>query len=71
MGAPRHATQLATRQSEPMGVGAGDGAAVGLLLLLRCSMPSVDAPLAMQLEPVAVCSTVKPCGRENMAALTM
>ncbi len=65
MGAPRQRTQLATRQPEPKGVGAGVGAGVGLPLTLRCSTPSVDAPLATQLEPVAVCSTVKPCDREE------
>jgi hypothetical protein len=68
VGAPRHAVQLATRQPEPTGVGARDGAAgagVGLPLLLRCSTPSVDAPLATQLEPLAVCSTVKPCRTEK------
>jgi hypothetical protein len=61
VGAPRHAVQLATWQPEPTGVGAGVGAAVRLLLILRFSTPSVDDPLATQLEPVAVCSTVKPC----------
>jgi hypothetical protein len=64
VGAPRHAAQLATWQPEPTGVGAGVGAAVGLPLMLRFLMPSVDAPLATQLEPLAVCTTVKPCRRE-------
>jgi hypothetical protein len=62
VGAPRHPAQLATWQPEPTGVGAEDGAAVGLPLLLR---PSVDAPLATQLEPLAVCTSVKPCGRQE------
>jgi hypothetical protein len=53
LGAPRHAAQLATWHPVPT-----VGAAVGLPLLLR---PSVDAPLATQLEPLAVCTTVKPC----------
>ena len=57
MGAPRHAAQLATWQPVPT-VGAG----VGLPLMLRCSTPSADAPSAAQLEPLAVCTTVKPCG---------
>jgi hypothetical protein len=61
VGAPRHAAQLATWQPVPTGVPAVDGAGVGVGLLLR---PSVDAPLATQLEPVAVCTFVKPCGRK-------
>jgi hypothetical protein len=48
-----------------------DGAGVGLPLLLRFSLPSVDAPLATQLEPLAVCTFVKPCGGRNVAAETM
>ena len=71
MGAPRHAAQLATWQPVPTGVAAADGAGVGLPLLLRFSLlPSVDAPLATQLEPVAVCTSVKPCGGRNKAAET-
>jgi hypothetical protein len=75
VGAPRHAAQLATWQPEPTGVGAEDGAAVGLPLppplppppppplpsLLR---PSVDAPFATQLEPLAVCTLLKPCEKK-------
>ena len=61
VGAPRHAAQLATWQPVPT----GDGADVGLLLLLRFSLPSVDAPLATQLEPLAVCTFVKPCERRE------
>ena len=67
MGAPRHAAQLATWQPVPT-VGAG----VGLPLLLRLLPPlSVDAPLATQLEPLAVCTSVKPCDRRNTAAVTL
>ena len=65
VGVPRHPTQFATWQPEPLGAGAGTGAGVGLPLTLRCSTPSVDALSATQLEPVAVCSTVKPCEREE------
>ena len=62
MGAPRHAAQLATWQPVPT-VGTG----VGLPLLLRLSPPpSADAPLATQLEPLAVCTFVKPCERRGM-----
>jgi hypothetical protein len=60
VGAPRHAAQLATWQPVPLDVGTGAGVAVGLLL-----RPSVDAPLATQLDPVAVCTSVKPCGRNS------
>jgi hypothetical protein len=65
VGAPRHAAQLATWQPVPTGVGAGDGAGVGPPLMLRCCTPSVDAPLATQLEPLAVCTLLKPCGRKG------
>ena len=62
MGAPRHAAQLATWQPVPLGAKVGDGAGAGVGLLLR---PSVDAPLATQLDPVAVCTSVKPCGENS------
>ena len=69
MGAPRHPAQFATWHPDPAGVGADDGAAVGLPLLLRGSPPpSADAPLASQLEPLAVCTLLKPCESKRLAA---
>ena len=67
MGAPRHAAQLATWQPVPLGAKVGAG--VGPPLLLRVLPPlSADAPLATQLEPLAVCTLLKPCKKGSVAA---
>jgi hypothetical protein len=49
-------------------VGEAVGEGVGLPLPLPAPPPSADAPLATQLEPLAVCTLLKPCRRKDTVA---
>ena len=56
-----HCDLLHTAVGDAVGEAAGEG--VGLPPPLPPLLPSADAPLATQLEPLAVCTLLKPCKR--------